>query len=142
MGARRNKAAGQTTSDAMKGRGLRPRAASGGCWWRYSAEVHAVLAKCGIQVLMSDLFGVEGTALLGRLRLPAPYAARIASLRRLLDDLEFEIDLFDNLVGLAVAAQRDQLGPVAHQFTQLPGRRRRDPRLGKPAHPEQIRQIG
>ena len=29
------------------------------------AEVHAVLAKCGIQVLMSDLFGVHGTALLG-----------------------------------------------------------------------------
>ncbi|WP_198016901.1 hypothetical protein [Nocardioides sp. CF8] len=24
------------------------------------AEVHAVLAKCGIQVLMSDLFGLEG----------------------------------------------------------------------------------
>ena len=46
------------------------------------AEVHAVLAKCGIQVLMSDLFGVEGTALLDRLRVPAPYAARIASLRR------------------------------------------------------------
>jgi transposase len=62
------------------------------------AEVHAVLAKCGIQVLMSDLFGIEGTALLDRLRLPAPYAARIASLRRLLDDLEFEVDLFDNLV--------------------------------------------
>ena len=31
------------------------------------AEVHAVLAKCGIQVLMSDLFGLEGTALLDRL---------------------------------------------------------------------------
>ena len=30
------------------------------------AEVHAVLAKCGIQVLMSDLFGVEGTKLLDR----------------------------------------------------------------------------
>src|SRR5664280_2042568 len=26
------------------------------------AEVHAVLAKCGVQVLMSDLFGVAGTA--------------------------------------------------------------------------------
>lgn len=36
------------------------------------AEVHAVLAKCGIQVLMTDLFGVDGTALLDRLRLPAP----------------------------------------------------------------------
>ncbi len=62
------------------------------------AEVHAVLAKCGVQVLMSDLFGVEGTALLDRLQLPAPYAARIASLRRLMDGLDFEIDLFTNLV--------------------------------------------
>jgi transposase len=80
------------------------------------AEVHAVLAKCGIQVLMSDLFGVEGTALLGRLRLPAPYAARIASLRRLLDDLEFEIDLFDNLVG---GRLRTDPGYAAVQ--QIPG---------------------
>jgi transposase len=62
------------------------------------AEVHAVLAKCGIQVLMSDLFGIEGNALLDRLQLPAPYAARVASLRRLIEDLEFEIDLFTNLV--------------------------------------------
>ena len=58
------------------------------------AEVHAVLAKCGIQVLMSDLFGVAGTDLLDRLDLPAAYAARIASLRRVMDALDFEIDLF------------------------------------------------
>jgi transposase len=80
------------------------------------AEVHAVLAKCGIQVLMSDLFGVEGTALLDRLRLPAPYAARIASLRRLLEDLEFEIDLFTNLVQGQV---RTDPGYMALQ--QIPG---------------------
>src|SRR4051812_15644810 len=49
------------------------------------AEVHAVLAKCGVQVLLSDLFGVEGNRLLDRLGLPAPYAARVASLRRLLE---------------------------------------------------------
>jgi len=62
------------------------------------AEVHAVLAKCGVQVLMSGLFGVAGTALLDGLNLPAPYAARIASLRRLMDDLDFEIDLFAGMV--------------------------------------------
>jgi transposase len=62
------------------------------------AEVHAVLAKCGVQVLMSDLFGLAGTELLDRLDLPAPYAARIASLRRLMDDLDFEIDVFAGLV--------------------------------------------
>ena len=48
-----------------------------------------MLAKCGVQVVMSDLFGVAGTELLDRLDLPAPYAARIASLRRLIDDLDF-----------------------------------------------------
>jgi transposase len=61
------------------------------------AEVHAVLAKCGVQVVMSDLFGVAGVALLERLDLPAPYAARIASLRRLIDALEFEIGVFAGL---------------------------------------------
>jgi transposase len=62
------------------------------------AEIHAVLAKCGVQVLMSDLFGVAGTALLDELDLPAPYAARIGSLRRVMDLLDFEIDVFSNLV--------------------------------------------
>lgn len=84
------------------------------------AEVHAVLAKCGIQVLMSDLFGVEGTVLLDRLQLPAPYAARIASLRRLMDTLDFEIDLFDNLLhgrlrtdpGYTAVQQIPGIGPV------------------------------
>src|SRR5215212_6527256 len=40
------------------------------------AQVHAVLAKCGVHVPMSDLFGVAGIQLLDRLDLPAPYAAR------------------------------------------------------------------
>jgi hypothetical protein len=38
-------------------------------------------------------------------------------------------------------AQRHQLGPVAHQLPQLPNRRRGDPRLRQPAHPQEIRQI-
>jgi len=80
------------------------------------AEVHAVLAKCGIQVLMTDLFGLEGNDLLDRLRLPAPYAARIASLRRLLEDLEFEIDLF---AGLARGRLARDPGYLAVQ--QIPG---------------------
>jgi transposase len=84
------------------------------------AEVHAVLAKCGIQVLMSDLFGIAGNDLLDRLQLPAPYAARVASLRRLLEDLDFEIDLFTNLVqgrlradpGYVAVQQIPGIGPV------------------------------
>src|SRR3954470_22518596 len=62
------------------------------------AEVHAVLAKCGVQVLMSDLFGVDGNKLLDRLSLPTPSASRIASLRRVIRTLEFEIDVFANIV--------------------------------------------
>jgi len=68
------------------------------------AEVHAVLAKCGVQVPMSDLFGVGGTGLLDRLELPAPYAARIASLRRVMDHLDFETDLFNGMVRARLGA--------------------------------------
>jgi hypothetical protein len=46
------------------------------------AQIHAVLARCGVAVPMSDLFGADGTALLERVQLPAVYRARIASLRR------------------------------------------------------------
>src|SRR4051812_44784317 len=62
------------------------------------AEIHAVLAKCGVQVPMTDLFGLAGTELLNRLSLPTPYASRIASLRRVIRTLEFEIDVFANIV--------------------------------------------
>ena len=34
------------------------------------AQIHAVLAKCGVQVSMTDLFGLAGTELLDRLQLP------------------------------------------------------------------------
>ncbi len=61
-------------------------------------EVHAVLAKCGVQVLMSDLFAPTGIGLLERLDAPAPYLARVGSLRRLIDDLDVEIDLFARLI--------------------------------------------
>jgi transposase len=61
------------------------------------AEVHAVLAKCGVTVPMSDLFGVAGTVLLDGLDVPKAYAARVKSLRRVMDTLDFEIDVFANL---------------------------------------------
>src|SRR5512133_202475 len=61
------------------------------------AQVHSVLAKQGVAVPMSDLFGVTGSQLLDRLDLPKPYAARITSLRRVMDLLDFEVDLFANL---------------------------------------------
>jgi transposase len=68
------------------------------------AEVHAVLAKCGVQVPMSDLFGVGGTTLLDRLDLAVAYAARVASLRRIMDHLDFETELFTGMTRARLAA--------------------------------------
>jgi transposase len=65
------------------------------------AQVHAVLAKQGVPVPVSDLFGVGGRKLLDQLGLDAPYAARIGSLRRIMDLLDFEIEV----VSKRVAAQ-------------------------------------
>ena len=82
------------------------------------AEVHAVLAKCGVRVPMSDLFGLEGTALLDHLGLPAPYEARVQSLQRLIEDLEDEIDLFARLARGKLVAD-----PGYTAVQQLPGGR-------------------
>src|SRR5579862_8511243 len=46
-------------------------------------QVHAVLAKLGIPVTCSDIFGVWGSAWLDGLELPQPYAGKVASLRKL-----------------------------------------------------------
>src|SRR5215470_13489705 len=49
--------------------------------WRsgLKAQVHAVLAKQGVTVPMTDLFGVAGAKLLDGLRLDAAYQARVVS---------------------------------------------------------------
>ena len=60
-------------------------------------QVHAVLAKLGVQVPMSDLFAERGLQLLAAVDAPAPYVARIQSLQRLIDDLDVEVDLFARL---------------------------------------------
>ncbi len=44
-------------------------------------------------------------------------------------------------LALEVGPQPDQLGAVAHPAAQLSGRGWGDPRLGKPAHAQQIRQV-
>jgi transposase len=80
------------------------------------AEIHAVLAKGGIQVLMSDLFSVRGEELLDRVQMPGPYTARVQSLRRLIEDLDEEIELFERLSRGRLVADP---GYVALQ--QLPG---------------------
>jgi transposase len=79
-------------------------------------QVHAVLAGQGIAVPVSDLFGVAGTALLDRLELFPAAGLRIASLRRLIEVLDTEIDE----VGKVTAARlRDDAGYLAVQT--IPG---------------------
>jgi transposase len=86
----------------------------------WKCQVHAVVATCGIPVRMSDLFGAAGTQLLDRLTLPMAFQARVNSLRRLLDAVEAEIDLFSGMVGARLAPDPgyraiqaiDGVGPV------------------------------
>jgi len=46
-----------------------------------------------VNVAVTDLFRVGGQRLLDDLELDAPYAARVTSLRRLIDAFTFEIDV-------------------------------------------------
>lgn len=68
------------------------------------AQVHAILAKQGVQVPVSDLFGVGGTRLLGELNLDPPFHARVASLRRLIEAFTFEIDILARRTSAELAA--------------------------------------
>ncbi len=61
-------------------------------------QVHAVLAKLGVPVTCSDLFGVWGNAWLDGLALPQPYAGKVASLRTLIAGLGTEIALLDTVI--------------------------------------------
>jgi transposase len=80
------------------------------------AEIHAVLARCGIQVLMSDLFGPAGQDLLVRCPLPGPYGARVQSLLRLIEALDIEIDRFAGLTRGRLTANADYVA-----LQQIPG---------------------
>ena len=69
---------------------------------------------------MSDLFGQAGNQPLDRLALPTAFQARVNSLRRLLDPLDAEIELFSGMVRARLAGHPgyqaiqaiDGLGPV------------------------------
>jgi len=61
-------------------------------------QVHAVLASAGVAVSMSDLFGVEGAKLLARVKLPTAAGARVNSALRLIETLDFEVELFAKLL--------------------------------------------
>jgi transposase len=79
-------------------------------------QVHAVLAKLGVQVGLDDLFGQEGTRLLARVPTPAPYLARAQSCQDLIEALDVEIDRFDRLVKARLIAD-----PAYRAVQTIPG---------------------
>jgi transposase len=80
------------------------------------AQVHAVLGKEGVEVKVTDLFGVTGRAALDATPLGKPFASRVASLNRLIDVYDREINELDR----EIASQlRDDLGYRAIQA--IPG---------------------
>jgi transposase len=62
--------------------------------WRsgLKASVHAVLAKQGVHIAVSDLFGVGGRELLAAAPLDGVFRGRVDSLCRLIAAVDFEID--------------------------------------------------
>ena len=64
----------------------------------FKEQVHAVLAKLGVPVTCTDIFGVWGNTWLDGLALPQLYAGKVASLRTLIGELATEIALLDAVI--------------------------------------------
>src|SRR5580698_9439183 len=69
-------------------------------------QVHAVLAKSGIPVTRSDIFGRGGGIWLDGLPLPQPYAGKVASLRALIAVLNGEIARLEEQAAGLLAGDR------------------------------------
>jgi len=80
------------------------------------AGVHAVLAKQGLHIPVTDLFGVRGRHLLAQAPLDGAYRARINSLCRLIEGCDFEIDTAGQLVAGDLARHPGYLA-----MQQIPG---------------------
>ena len=79
-------------------------------------QIHAVLAGAGVQVPMSDLFGAGGRQLLAATPLTVESRSRVDSLLRVITALDFEIDLYAQLV-----AGRLRADPGYQAIQQIPG---------------------
>jgi transposase len=79
-------------------------------------QVHGILAAAGVWVPMSDLFGVAGQRLLTEVGLAPESRARVDSAVRLIENLDFEIELFAKLV-----AGRLREHPGYRAILQIPG---------------------
>ncbi len=80
------------------------------------AQIHAVLAKAGVLIAASDLFGAAGRQRLAKVPLGAAYAQRISSLLELIDILDGHEARFSAMIAEPLRAHR---GYQAIQ--QLPG---------------------
>jgi len=80
------------------------------------AQVHAVLAKAGVLIAVSDLFGVGGRKRLAKVALADAYAQRVRSLLELIDVLDGHEARFAALIAIRLDADR---GYQAIQ--QIPG---------------------
>ena len=80
------------------------------------AQIHAVLAKAGVVIAASDLFGVTGRHRLANVPLGSAYAQRIGSLLQL-------IDIFDSHEARFAAMIAEQLDTHTgyHAIQQVPG---------------------
>jgi transposase len=72
----------------------------------FKDQVHAVLAKSGIPVTRSRLFGPGGGIWLDQLVLPAPYAGKVASLRALIEVLDREVARLEEQAAQMLAGDR------------------------------------
>ena len=79
-------------------------------------QVHAVLAKLGIPVTCSDIFGVWGNTWLDGLELGQPYAGKVASLRTLAGELTSEITVLEAVIADLLACHDGY-----HAIRALPG---------------------
>jgi len=79
-------------------------------------QVHALLAKAGIPVTHSDIFGRTGGLWLDALALPQPYAGKLASLRALTAVLDGEIARLEQQAAQMLAGD-----PGYAAIRQLPG---------------------
>jgi transposase len=70
------------------------------------AQVHAVLAKEGITIPVSDLFGKQGLQQLEEAPLARAYRMRVVSLLELMDAFDYEIELFGT--DIAARLRRDR----------------------------------
>lgn len=70
------------------------------------AQVHAVLAKAGVLIAVSDLFGVAGRQRLAKVPLAAAYAERVRSLLELIDTLDSHEARFAALIATQLDTHR------------------------------------